>query len=166
MTTPILITKSPKSVGVAILLTLLFGPVGLFYASIAGGLIMSITPAIIIGMAFIGVLQKSSLLMYWSLGLLVVFMVLYWLINIVWAVIGVLSYNQKIEEESRRQLALWNIQNQSSPNHFVLNINQNTTDLKNNNEESIKLSSKPALQDWLSSNPGKNINDYYIKFRS
>ena len=44
MTTPFLVTKSPKSIGIAILLTILFGPLGLFYASVSGALIMLLAP--------------------------------------------------------------------------------------------------------------------------
>jgi hypothetical protein len=42
-----------KSVGAALLLTFLFGPVGLFYASVVGGFVM-IVVTIIIGIATLG----------------------------------------------------------------------------------------------------------------
>lgn len=45
-----IVTKSPKSPGISILLTLLLGSLGLFYSTIVGGLIMTFIfpPAIVI----------------------------------------------------------------------------------------------------------------------
>lgn len=164
MTTPFLVTKSTKSVGIAILLTFLFGPIGLFYASVTGGLIMTFTPIILFLLALVGLIQENSLLLGWSFGLLIIFAVTFWLINIIWAVISVLSYNQEIEEDSKRQLAMWNSHNQTNPNQFVVNITQKTSDLNTSGRETIEVATKPNLQDWLRSNPGKTINDYFTKF--
>ena len=164
MTTPFLVTKSTKSVGIAILLTFLFGPIGLFYASVTGGLIMTFTPIILVLLALVGLFQENALLLGWSVGLLIIFAVTFWLINIIWATISVLSYNQEIEEDSKRQLAMWNRHNQANPNQFVVNITQKTSDLNTSGRETIEVSTKPNLQDWLRSNPGKSINDYFTKF--
>jgi len=164
MTTPFLVTKSTKSVGIAILLTFLFGPIGLFYASVTGGLIMTFTPIILVLLSLVGLFQENSLLFGWSFGLLIIFAVTFWLINIIWATISVLSYNQEIEEDSRRQLAMWNSHSQTNPNQFVVNITQKTSDLNTSGRETIEVSTKPNLQDWLRSNPGKTINDYFTKF--
>jgi len=164
MTAPFLVTKSPKSVGIAILLTFLLGPIGLFYASVSGGLIMTFTPIFLFLLAFVGLFQENALLLGWSVGLLNIFAVTFWLINIIWAVISVLSYNQEIEDDAKRQFALWNSHNQTNPNQFVVNINQKTSDLNTSGRETIEVSTKPNLQDWFRSNPGKSINDYYTKF--
>ena len=164
MTAPYLVTKSPKSVGIAILLTFLLGPIGLFYASVSGGLIMTFTPIFLFLLAFVGLFQENALLLGWSVGLLIIFAVTFWLINIIWAVISVLSYNQEIEDDAKRQFALWNRHNQTNPNQFVVNINQKTSDLNTSGRETIEVSTKPNLQDWFRSNPGKSINDYYTKF--
>lgn len=107
MTGPYLTTKSPKSVGIAILLTILFGPIGLFYASISGALIMIFTPILVLALFLIGVLQENSTLMNLSAGLLLFFALTYWLICIIWAVISVNEYNKEIEYENNRQLAIW-----------------------------------------------------------
>ena len=82
MTAPFLVTKSPKSVGIAILLTFLLGPIGLFYASVSGGLIMTFTPIFLFLLAFVGLFQENALLLGWSVGLLIIFAVTFWLINI------------------------------------------------------------------------------------
>ena len=37
---PYIVVRAPKSVGVAILLTLLFGPLGMLYSTVPGALIM------------------------------------------------------------------------------------------------------------------------------
>ena len=44
-TNQIIIAQSPKSVGIGIVLALLFGSIGLFYATISGGIIMLVIGA-------------------------------------------------------------------------------------------------------------------------
>lgn len=163
MTTPFLVTKSPKSIGIAILLTILFGPIGLFYASVSGGLIMTITPIFLFLLLIVGTLQDNSILVGWSSGLLIIFALTYWLINIIWAVISINSYNEKIEDDSNRQFELWNSLHEKDQSQFVININQKSPNI-NSSGQGTTLSSKPSLQDWAKNNPGKSINDYYSKF--
>lgn len=43
----IIIAKSPKSVGIARILTLLFGPLGLLYSTVKGGLILIVVGAVL-----------------------------------------------------------------------------------------------------------------------
>ena len=164
MTTPYFVTKSPKSVGIAILLTLLFGPIGLFYASVFGGLIMTITPLMLFLLVMVGLIRDNSLLLDWSLSLLIIFALTFWLINIIWAVISVNSYNQEIEEEAQRQNDFWHNHYASAPNQVVVNINQKTSEINTSGQQKSEISTKPKLQDWLKSNPGKTINDYFAKF--
>lgn len=38
----VIVTRSPKGQGIGLILTLLFGPLGLFYSSVIGGIIMTI----------------------------------------------------------------------------------------------------------------------------
>jgi hypothetical protein len=163
MTPPYLVTKSPKSVGLAILLTFVFGPIGLFYASVSGGLIMTFTPILLALLVVVGLFQENSLLLGWSFGLLLIFAATFWLINIIWAVVSVRSYNQELEDESTRQFDLWNRTRETTPNQFVVNINQKTSDINTTGQETIEVTAKPSLQDWLKSNPGKTINDYFAK---
>ena len=54
-TTNVVITKSLKSTGTSILLTLLFGSIGMFYSTIFGGLVMTfIVPPVMIYLLFAG----------------------------------------------------------------------------------------------------------------
>ncbi|CAC9444006.1 hypothetical protein [uncultured Gammaproteobacteria bacterium] len=69
-----------KSLIVAILLVIFLGPIGLFYASVIGALIMLVMTAII-GFATFG------------FGLIIPY-----IICIIWAIIAVNSYNKKIIE--------------------------------------------------------------------
>jgi len=72
------ILRTQKSVGTAILLAIFFGPLGMFYSTIGGAIIMMIvTP--LIGIPTVG------------LGLLITQP-----ICVIWAVIAVNSYNQKM----------------------------------------------------------------------
>ncbi len=164
MTTPILFTKSTKSVGIAIILTFLFGPLGLFYASVSGALIMIFTPIFLIIIAVVGFAIDIPVLIGWSFGLMLLFLLTYWLISMIWAVSSVISYNQEIEIEAKRQFDLWNKYHESNPNQFVVNINQKTSGLSTSGRETIEISTKPYLQDWLKNNPGKTINDYFTRF--
>lgn len=164
MSAPFLVTKPTKSVGIAILLTFLFGPIGLFYASVSGGLIMTFTPILLLILAFVGLFQQNELLMSWSVGLLIIFAATFWLINIIWAVIGVNSYNKEIEDEARKTFELWTTHQHTSPNQFITNINQPSSDIETSGGKPIAVSAKPNIHDWLKSNPGKSMNDYYTKF--
>jgi hypothetical protein len=166
MNTPFFVSKSTKSVGIAILLTLLFGPLGLFYASVTGGLIMTFTPILLVILVLVGLFQDNSLLLSWSFGLLIVFAATFWIINIIWAVVSVNNYNKEIAEEANKQFEFWNKNRSATPSQFVVNINQKTEDkiLEFKNEKT-EINSKPSLQEWLQENPGKSINDYFSKFR-
>lgn len=74
----VVITRSPKSVGIAIALALFFGPLGMFYSTIVGAIIMIIVSATV-GVFTLGI------------GLLVT-----WPIQIIWAWIAAASYNRKL----------------------------------------------------------------------
>jgi hypothetical protein len=163
MTAPFLITKSPKSIGIALLLTFLFGPIGLFYASVSGGLIMTLTPILLFLLVIFGTLQDNFILVGWSSGLLIIFALTYWLINIIWAVISVNSYNKELEYEAKRQFELWNRIHEIDQNQYAININQKSPNI-NTSKQGTTLPSKPNLQDWLKNNPGKSINDYFSRF--
>ena len=163
MSTPFLVTKSPKSIGIAILLSFLFGPIGLFYASVSGGLIMTITPIILILLLYAGVWQESSLLMAWTSGLIIIFILTYWLIILIWAVISVRNYNEELEVDAKRQLELLNSLHEKEQNQFVININQKPLDTNTSGQGTI-VSAKPSIHDWLKNNPRKTINDYFSIF--
>lgn len=77
MTKPVVVTTT-KSVGISIILTILFGPVGLFYSSIFGGVLMCI----------LGILAA---VLTFGLGFIVV-----WPVSIAWGIVGVLMYNAKL----------------------------------------------------------------------
>jgi hypothetical protein len=163
MLTPILVTKSPKSIGIAILLTILFGPLGLLYATISGALIMLLAPILVLALFLIGVLQDNSALMNLSLGLLLFFALSYWLICIVWAVISVKEYNKNIEDENIRQFELWNSIYGKDQKEITINVNRESQKISISGQ-GAKENSKPSLQEWAKNNPGKSINDYYSKF--
>lgn len=42
----IIVTQSPKSMGIALILALLLGPLGLLYATVKGGIIMIVASAV------------------------------------------------------------------------------------------------------------------------
>lgn len=69
-----------KSFIVAILLTIFLGPIGLFYASVIGALIMLVVTAVISFITF-------------GFGLFIPYIVC-----IIWAVIAINSYNKRIIE--------------------------------------------------------------------
>ena len=74
----VVITKSPKSMGISIALTLFFGLLGMFYSTILGAIVMIIID-IIVGVLTLG------------LGLLVT-----WPIQVIWAAIATSMYNKKL----------------------------------------------------------------------
>ena len=82
----IIVAHYTKSVGISILLTLLFGSVGLFYSTISGGLIMTLlfSPGIII-LLFTGHFLSAGLLA-----------LLYYPICVIWGMRAVATYNHKL----------------------------------------------------------------------
>ncbi|MFQ6083954.1 MAG: hypothetical protein ACE5WD_11455 [Candidatus Aminicenantia bacterium] len=67
-----------KSMGVAILLTVLFGPLGMFYSTIWGAIIMIVVSAVV-GLLTLG------------FGLIIT-----WPICVIWAAVATSSYNKKL----------------------------------------------------------------------
>lgn len=75
---PVIIAQAPKSMGIAILLTVLFGPLGLLYSTVKGGIIM-IVVGIVVGVLTLG------------LGALIT-----WPVAIVWSYIATKKYNEQL----------------------------------------------------------------------
>jgi hypothetical protein len=148
---PFVLVKSHKSVGIAILLAFLFGPIGLFYASVTGGLIMTFTPVVLVLVMIIGIIRDSSDLFGWSFVLMLGFALTYWLICMIWSVVGVSDYNRGIDTDLKRQEELWS----------KLNSRVAMPELQRSKREG-----SIPLQDWLASNPGKSVNDYFTKFKN
>jgi hypothetical protein len=74
----IIVVKSTKSVGVAILLSFLFGPLGMLYSTIAGGLIML-------------AVNLFAFIFTAGIGLF-----LTWPIGIVWAAVAASNQNKRL----------------------------------------------------------------------
>ena len=72
------ITISTKSVGIAIILTFLFGPLGMFYSTVGGAIIMSLI-SIVVGLFTLG------------FGFFVT-----WPICIIWGALAASSYNKNL----------------------------------------------------------------------
>lgn len=81
-----IVVTPTKSVGLAIILTVLFGPLGMFYTTIWGGIIMSVVFLLV-------VMVVGSLTL--GLGLVVVLPIL-WAICVLWAAMASNSYNRKL----------------------------------------------------------------------
>ncbi len=66
--TPVVVTRSPKSQGIGVILCLLFGPLGLFYSSIIGAIIMIIIaiPVAIVTLG-IGMIPINLICCVWNL---------------------------------------------------------------------------------------------------
>lgn len=63
----IVITKSPKSMGISLILTALFGSLGMFYSTIIGAIVMLVVEAIILFITFgFGVLLTHPICMIWG----------------------------------------------------------------------------------------------------
>lgn len=151
--------KNTKSLGLAIVLTLFFGPLGLFYASITGGLIMCLTPILLFALLIFSAVADSSFLLASSLVLLIVFAVSYWIICVIWAATAVSTHNNKINDAVRQAELLKKLK-ETKPTDTS---SQNTTSVTRQNsiQETHSNSDRPSLQDWRKVNPHSSINDYY-----
>jgi hypothetical protein len=73
-----------KSYAIAIVLTILFGPLGMLYSTVFGALVMIVVSALVAAVTF-------------GIGL-----VFTWPVSIAWAVAAVYFHNEKIESLARR----------------------------------------------------------------
>ncbi len=71
-----------KSMGMALLLTLLFGPLGMFYSTVLGGVVM-IVLTLVVGLPTMGL----GLLLTWPIGL-------------IWTAIAVKNQNDAIDQQA------------------------------------------------------------------
>ena len=83
-----IVTTQTKSKGIAALLVLLFGPIGLFYASFTGGLIMCF-----FSLLFVFAIFLSAVFDY---HIIILFLSICDLICFIWAIRAVVSYNNKL----------------------------------------------------------------------
>ncbi len=74
----IIVTRPTKSVGIGLLLTFLFGPIGMLYATIWGGLLMMVVN-LVVGIATFG------------MGLFIT-----WPIQLIWVALSIRSFNKKL----------------------------------------------------------------------
>jgi hypothetical protein len=77
-TKQVVVVSSTKSVGISIILTFLFGPLGMFYSTISGAVIMCVL-SIIVALFTAGI------------GLIVT-----WPISIIWGALAASSYNKSL----------------------------------------------------------------------
>jgi hypothetical protein len=87
-----------KSIGVSILLTILLGPLGLFYASVMGALILilgiPVLGAALAAVALPGAHDASAALGF--LTLVLAYAALVWPTAVIWGALAVRSYNRKL----------------------------------------------------------------------
>ena len=87
----VVVVQERKSLIAAILLAFFFNSLGLLYASITGGIILTIVNAVFLIIAFI------------TLGLGSILFGITWVISIIWAVVAVNSYNDKVAAKFNTQ---------------------------------------------------------------
>ena len=107
----IIIVKNQKSVGISIILTLLLGPIGLFYSTIRGGVIMIIALIVLYVLVFNAILDGT----FSNVSSIILLYLLYCAGCIYWGVKAVNDYNhdltidkdkieEQIEEKTERQI--------------------------------------------------------------
>ena len=79
-----IVVTPTKSMGISIMLTVLFGPLGMLYSTIWGGVIMLVISAVV-GVVTLG------------FGLIIT-----WPIGVIWAAVATSSYNKKLLEGQRK----------------------------------------------------------------
>ncbi len=92
-----IVTKPIKSKGIAVLLVFFFGGIGLFYASITGGIIMGlVAPLAVFTFLVLSTTMHSALIV----TLVIIFCCLYHLLCLIWALNSIHNYNKRIIAES------------------------------------------------------------------
>ena len=157
-----------KSVGLAIILTIFFGPIGLFYASVSGALFLILGIPLIIGIYFgVGLINVDYTIIFSSIVVLIVFLVFEWLISIIWSVVAVNNYNKNLirKSENKNHIHTEN----SKPNQYnqTPEIRENRVNRRPDSDYMPKNSDKPkdipTLEEWLKF-PGRSENGYNLKF--
>ncbi|MBX3163776.1 MAG: hypothetical protein KF900_04800 [Bacteroidetes bacterium] len=149
--------KTPKSKGIAILLVFLFGPIGMFYATIRGALIMLL---IAFGACLL-IFDFSGFFISVSISLLLIFLWVYLIVCIVWSYNAVVEYNQNIEDEinaiNKKQNNVpanaTNQQNQSTQK------NENKTVLYNQLEHILSLKQNGLINEEQFEKEKQQIHD-------
>lgn len=101
--------RQTKDLVAAIILTVLFGPFGLFYASLLGGSILTFISGFFIYRFFKSIFIPTSaeeLLTHSNITadlVLIPLILIPWALSIVWAVISVHYYNQQVIEDNYHQ---------------------------------------------------------------
>jgi len=76
--TQVVVVVSPKNVGISIILTILFGPLGMFYSTVLGAIVM-IVISVIVAILTVG------------FGL-----ILTWPVCVIWGALAASSHNKKL----------------------------------------------------------------------
>jgi len=131
-----------KNLVAAILLTVLLGPFCLYYATIIGGVIMTIILPIISFLVFKAnnPSEEISYVLGLTIGNFMFYSIIIWPLCIVWSVISIIMHNKKM---SKREY------------QFIENI------ARHNNVESYQNDNNAEMLEWFKSNPNKGMNDYY-----
>jgi len=98
-TPPTQVIVAGKSLGVALLLTVFFGPVGLLYASIRGALILIFgipTAAVILAGVGATASHSNQAAGLGAFGLILLIVGLSYPVSIIWAVMATNAYNKKL----------------------------------------------------------------------
>jgi hypothetical protein len=97
--------RTKKSLFLAVMLTIFFGPFGLLYATINGGLTMIFSPIALSSMLFVGFHFGDFLgiTAFFGSSIALLFIIpFYWIICIFWSIIAVSHHNSNIERHLSR----------------------------------------------------------------
>lgn len=156
-----------KSVGLAIILTILFGPIGLFYASISGALFLILGIPLIIGIFLgVGLINIDYTIIFSSIAVLIVFLVFEWLISIIWSVVAVNKYNNNLiskSENKRETYTGYSKPNQKIETYKIRENREHRTAHSDYIPKRNENNDIPTLEEWLKL-PGRTENGYNLKF--
>ena len=83
----IVVQIQPKNLAIAVILTLVFGPLGMFYATIPGGIVMGVINLLIMIISFL------------TLGIGSIFFLFTWPICLIWTILSVNAQNKRAMAE-------------------------------------------------------------------
>lgn len=152
--------KQQKSLVAAILLSFLLGPIGVFYASIWSGVVLTFGPFVLIFLlkvpqyASLGDAIESTLITLFTIGFLS--FVVYWPFCIMWSAFMTVLYNQRVNKLNYRVP-----QTQSTGETTV----QRKAIRKVASPKQSNMEVRPKIGDWLRDNPGKTMQDYHSNFK-
>ena len=84
----------------------------------------------------------------------------------IWSAVAIKQYNRNLIRKAKNNTSYYP-NKASAESYSQLDMYRKQIDIQENKQppEANLNKEVPSIQDWLRANPGKGINDYYVKYK-